>query len=509
LLLLIGSALVNLYPQHLPPNILQGSPADVVHFETKTQAVGTTSLGEFNPIWVTDSLKSSPLVDDYLAGRPINRLDASTLPPGATGLTVSSTVQSHRLKVSLPVPATITLNLLYFPGWQAKLNGEPISLAPHPGSGLIDLSLPAGNHTLTLTFGETPLRRLADIISIVAWAGLVVWVGIELKQALGSRLSAFGSRQPAASDWSAVGLTAASITVILVAYFAFPGRFRLASPPDQALSASIPLRADFSDQIRLLGVDLPPEVVAPGDRITVVAYWRALQDLKTDYTVYLHLDAPNGQTIASVDQAHPTEIPTSAWPPALHLRNPLKLTVPPDTPPIRYNLQVGWYNHKTGERLFLPAGQGDILEVGQVWVESPSPIKPPPGPSIHFGKSIHLLGLKYDHVSQTVTLYWQTDAHITQDYSIFLHLLDASGTMIGQIDGTPYQNLYPTPAWRTGQVIQDSRSIGEAVEDIDQISQLAVGVYDPLSGKRLPAVDEEGNALPNNALILKFAAMLN
>ncbi len=81
LLLLMGSAAVNLYPHKLAPGRLH-SPAEVVRYESRTGAIGTTSLGEFNPIWVDETFSTSPLVEDYRTGVPIDRLKHQ-LPAGA------------------------------------------------------------------------------------------------------------------------------------------------------------------------------------------------------------------------------------------------------------------------------------------------------------------------------------------------------------------------------------------------------------------------------------------
>jgi hypothetical protein len=167
------------------------------------------------------------------------------------------------------------------------------------------------------------------------------------------------------------------------------GVFQLHSPPDTALPAALPLRADFEDKLRLLGVDLPPATVAAGKPLTVVAYWRALQPLDADYSVFLHLDDPvTGATIAAVNQMHPSDIPTSGWATGLYVRDPLKLTVPPGTDPIQYNLRVGVTDPAADDMLALADGSGDLAEVGRVWVEPGVEPEPPAGPQARFGASI-------------------------------------------------------------------------------------------------------------------------
>lgn len=503
LILLIGSAIVNLYPHKLAPGRLH-SPAEVVRFEAKTNAIGTTSLGEFNPIWIEGVFGTSPLVADYLAGNPIDRLKHQ-LPTGASGQQTHSSVHRQEFRIELPQPATLTLNLLYFPGWRAQIDGNPIPVKPHPGSGLMDVELPAGEHTLVLTFGGTPLRRAANTISILAWIGLAVAV-VLLVRPSGLKAAAEPNQQDIPAQYAVPVVAAVVIAAALLAATQ-AHRFRLNSPPDTAYPAQEQLRVDFGDVIRLLGVDPPRQTVKQEADLTLVAYLRALRSLDEDYTVFLHLDDPiTGETLATVDQAHPGGIPTSDWATGLYVRSPLKLTVPEDADPIQYAVRLGFYNSQTGDLLPLDDSSSDFYEAGHVWVEAKSRPRPPDGPRVRFGDgrsgSIELLGATADPETAELRLYWQTNAPIPQDYSVFVHLLDTSGDTVGQLDGAPFANRYPTSTWRPNQSIEDRRVLAEAVPDVAAIDRIAVGLYDPTTGSRLPAYDGKGDPLSNNALII-------
>jgi hypothetical protein len=65
--------------------------------------------------------------------------------------------------------ATVVLPLLYWPGWVAtRGGGEEVALTAVSGSGLTQLTLPQGNHRLTLALRPTPVRRLAETVSLAA-----------------------------------------------------------------------------------------------------------------------------------------------------------------------------------------------------------------------------------------------------------------------------------------------------------------------------------------------------
>ncbi len=517
LLLLIGSALVNLYPKFLPLGTLKSSPVDVVRFETRSNAIGTTSLGEFNPIWADNALAGLPAPADYRRHRPVNRLP-SKLPAGGHSTLKLSSTQIHQFRLSLPESVTVTLDLLYFPGWQATVDGVRIATTPHPGNGLLDVRLPAGEHTLRLHFGETPLRTLADSISIVAWVGLILFImlravrkGLQRRDAETQRRKDHGAETGGQQSWSWVATLAICISLLLGVYLLRPDWFQLHSQADQALIAATPLHVDFSDQLRLLGVDPPLATAAPGDSVTVITYWRALQRLPDNYGIFLHLDMPNGQTIATVDQSHLANIPTSSWAPSLYVRVPLRLIIPPAMLPIRYQWRVGivntqnaawlsFVNRQEGAR----QPQGDALTIGELWVEPPAS-EQATGPRAQFGPLIQLRGLHYDRASHMLTLHWQADAPVAKDYTIFVHALDANGAMLGQSDAAPYQNQYPTSAWRPKQNVEDQRPLVNVVKQPSAISRFAIGLYDPVSGERLPATDEAGKPLADNMLIVNIA----
>jgi hypothetical protein len=497
--LALGAALVYLHPHTLPPGRYAFSPAEVVRYEVRSHAVGTTSLGEFNPIWRDGTFGTSPLVDAYLDGQPIDRM-AGTLPPGATGHALDATAHRQRYQVNLPAAATVTLNQHYFPGWRAFGPDGELAIRPATGTGLLMVDLPAGDYVLTLRFGETPLRAAADGVSAIAWVALIVVGGWAVVYRRYSRPTgvALTPASPHRNGLAVAGVTAV-VATILILQIGFPGLFMLASPPDTALPAQVDRRADFGGKLRLLGLDRLPTTVAPGDWLTVVAYWRVIEDLDDDYSVFLHLDDPiTGQTVASVTQLHPSEIPTSDWETGQYVRNSLRLTVPPAADPIQYALRVGFTDPRTGDLLPVAEPPGDVLEIGRVWVNPRSRVDTPDGPSATYGESIHLLGATLE--GDTLVMAWRTDAALAADYSIFVHLLDDADQLIGQADGAPYANRYPLYAWRPGQVILDRRDLAVTGADLTRLAAVVVGVYDPAAGARLPAVDAAGAALPDNAL---------
>jgi len=123
---------------------------------------------------------------------------------------------------------------------------------------------------------------------------------------------------------------------------------------------SEPVRANFGDQVELLGYD----AVLQGRTLGVVLHWHSIQPPTADYTVFVHLVDANGQTVAQHDgQPQGGAYPTSVWDTNEVVQDEHALLLPPDLPDGDYYLRVGLYLLETGERLQVEGG-GDSLELG-------------------------------------------------------------------------------------------------------------------------------------------------
>ncbi|GAI85864.1 unnamed protein product, partial [marine sediment metagenome] len=124
---------------------------------------------------------------------------------------------------------------------------------------------------------------------------------------------------------------------------------------------------------------------------------------------------------------------------------------------------------------------------------------------VTFGEKMRLLGyeLENDRVSPgedlTVTLYWKAVAPMQENYSVFVHLLEANDLIIGQRDVYPGQGNYPTTLWSPGQIIADTYVIPVSPASLTPgEAQLEVGLYRWASRKRLLATDGSGAELGDN-----------
>jgi hypothetical protein len=103
----------------------------------------------------------------------------------------------------------------------------------------------------------------------------------------------------------------------------------------------------------------------------------------------------------------------------------------------------------------------------------------------------------------TVTLFWQSDGRLIEDYHVFVHLLSMDGDMVAQQDGVPVRGAHPTWSWRDAEVFQDKYTLVTDADLPASTLTLSVGMYDYGTGVRLPAITPDGEYLPEDRVVLQ------
>jgi hypothetical protein len=215
--------------------------------------------------------------------------------------------------------------------------------------------------------------------------------------------------------------------------------------------------------------------------------------LETDYTAFAHLVDEGGLGWAGDDhQPRDGLYPTSDWGAGEMVRDTFTLNVPADAPPGLYDVQVGWYDPRTDERL--PVGDGSAFRVAVLpvsWTGTGQEDLMPVGDS--FGEAITLEGYNWqaDAEEVRVTLRWSVDGRLDSDYTVFVHLVGADGddVAIGQGDAPPLDGQWPTSLWLPGVTLDDVHIISLPDDLAAGTYQLLVGLYDPETGERLRLPD--------------------
>ena len=85
-----------------------------------------------------------------------------------------------------------------------------------------------------------------------------------------------------------------------------------------------------------------------------------------------------------------------------------------------------------------------------------------------------------------LALRWESLRPVEYDYQVFVHLLDKRGERIAQRDGQPVQWMRPTSTWQPGEEIIDRYGMTLPDDLPPGRYTIVVGLYDPVTGQRLP-----------------------
>ncbi len=267
-----------------------------------------------------------------------------------------------------------------------------------------------------------------------------------------------------------------------------------ARPPllsaDELGRAPNPTRIVFADRIELRGYAIESRVVKPGDILRVTLYWRAHTPMHESYRVFVHLIGAGDQFAGGVDVIPARgAFPTVYWKPGDALRDVVAVPIA-NAPPGKYLVEVGLYPvGKPGERLSTETGD-DRAILGAVKLAPSASLAYAPRQRIEkdFAGKARLLG--YDLDADSLTLYWQCLAPFDDDYTVFVHALDADGSIIAQVDREPQAGNNPTSLWLVGEQIRDEYTFALPMN----ATRLAIGLYRADTGARL-AVDSSDHVL--------------
>jgi hypothetical protein len=315
---------------------------------------------------------------------------------------------------------------------------------------------------LSLVSGVSPRHwSLVIALLVLAWIALVLWVPL-------------GLIRPA---------------------YAPPPRY----PGIEGLE--IPHRIDgiFGDRVALLGYDLRPADLEAGQTLDLTLYLSALRPLTDTYSMGLWLvSAIPGDTtrLAGLDTWPGSgSYPTSAWQLGEVTVDTYRLVIPNRVPRAQaWMVQVNFYHMEEGKWFSITQngqvmGDRAILEWVRVGASEPSEM--PPEARLEslpvFGEAVALPGalIAPEEHGLRVTLWWEALAPLERDYTVFVHLVDGEGRLVGTGDGPPLEGGFPTRLWRSGDSLADEHVIPFPPDLSPGAYTVQVGWYDPVTGVRL------------------------
>jgi hypothetical protein len=230
----------------------------------------------------------------------------------------------------------------------------------------------------------------------------------------------------------------------------------------------------IDESVALGGSGVSTGEVAAGGTVEATLLWRAERSPGRREIVLRLLD---GAGATRHEQRLPTgggRYPAERWQPGERVRDQVRLTVPPTLPPGAYRLWAG---------LAAPAAAPAGVEIARLSVggvartfERPAIARPL---DRTFADGVRLAGYAVD--ADGVTLFWQPTATPGREYKVFNHVLDPTGTIVGQRDAVPGDWTRPTTGWLAGEYVVDRHPLAIPPGAVT----LRVGLYDPITGERI------------------------
>jgi hypothetical protein len=499
IILIFATSVPLLYPRYHHSLPAEPTLPDMMTYEHASGVIGTTSFGEYLPVWVKQIPTGSPLESMYQADLSIERLDRNALPPDAVIQQATYKFNQADLVITSPEPYRAVFHTFFFPGWTAQIDGQPSPITPVSEQGLIGVDMPAGRHRLELHFQDTPLRRMANFLSVGTWIIILFvlitsltygkWSAKNITQHA-PRITPVRFTRPQLALLT--GLAIILIITKLLYFDRFDTPLKHTFNGTTVTGADVSMPINFGEQVNLLGYDLDRLTVKPGQPFNLTLYWQARQPAAVNYSALAHLIDSERHLYAGHDNLHPGSLPATKWQPWGFVKDPHTILVPYGTPPGDYFLATGLYEPTTWTRLPVrangDAAWGDIVVIPITVaraLRSPTlaelaiswPVEQ------DFGVELRLLGATPERdVFRSndflrIAIFWEALRKPTTDYKISMRLVTVAGesTFTGEGDltgesaltsegvlqatGQPSHNRYPTTRWTAGERVRDNHAI--------------------------------------------------
>jgi hypothetical protein len=475
--LMMWASLGGLVPNPLALDDALVSRASATRLDLSGALTGTTSPPQFVPRWVDGPVQKFALPTDTPPTPRAARI--------ARAEAIAFDGWGYRLRLAVSEPGPVYLRTFYFPGWQATIDGVPVEVQPTGPSGEIAVEVPAGTHEVRISFGDTPPRRLGELVSIASLLVLLVAGAVALR-----------------GRWSRTVARGAIAAVLILALLPRAPAVEAVTPADVAFGPSLRLLAwkpDFADLDRrgVVRLDL---------------LWLASESVGTDIRTRLRLLDESGRAIAEQDRppVYGTA-PASRWGAATVVPDTYDLPLPDRLPVGEYRLEVAVRSAGGGAPLGAPVVVG-TLQVPRS-PRLPPTVQPANPTDYRFGglallRGFDLSGTREGRVPTVtagdalrITLHWQALAPMDRDYSTFIHLSDERYRPVAQQDSFGGFDLRFTSIWEVGRPIRDQYDLVVPRSTPPGRYWLTTGLFDREDDARLAATTADGQPL-NSAVRL-------
>ncbi len=264
----------------------------------------------------------------------------------------------------------------------------------------------------------------------------------------------------------------------------------------------------FGATMRLVGYDLASPLINANSPFTFRAYTEAIYPPPATVDWRVEIVARDGKIIgASARAPFDNFYPLQRVPPGATARDLWTIPLAANAAPGAYEVRLGLYRRENGEPIAVwHASETDLVHRRLLNAAPIAQIKLPLAPpsaaewrqakilDARVGENFALAryALAYDRAAQRarITLYWRGIAKSKSAFTVFVHLLDASGNILAQKDAEPLNGAYPTFIWDAGEIVREEYEFKLPADAAPKT--IVIGMYAQPSLARLPVFDASG-----------------
>ncbi|MBZ0318020.1 MAG: hypothetical protein K8L91_16490, partial [Anaerolineae bacterium] len=356
---------------------------------------------------------------------------------------------------------------------------------------------------LTLTLGIISLLQWSTVSHVVPGRLLLPYYPAFVL------LLVMGLRQfPRTRVWTAGALGGVAVIIVPTTIYPAFGRPPLTDSPSEDLMGEV---LDYG-QADFLGFKVDDSRIHLGDTREFSLCWQAEdaeasgEKIPMPYAFALHVIGPDDEVVGR-RESYPGLGNYTLWEPGKSFCDTFGLPIGAELKTGQvYRLSLTLLQFETGNRL--PNYASDGSEQFTTYIGSL--ISPAvkidsaeldAAPFRFEGISLVEYAVSYDAENLQLSVTWGTRSRPADTYKLFVHVMDANGQQVAQLDPVAGGEQYPTWAWDAGERIPDVITLPVSSLPAGEY-QVKIGLYQAENFTRLHATDAAGNALPDDTVIL-------